>query len=253
VLREHVAALSLKPATEVLAGVEGFILASTMAPAQLSGTAKVCLGVGYSQDDMGVAIGSALLLAAMGERGYGEYLGHHLSQGFGATPRPDLAMGWYQMALDAMGQGQMVVAPGMEGREALIRRASTTISGRSAELEPDAVVQEAALPVFEVLPEAEPDAVALAPAVVDVPALVPEAEAVADADADADTAPVFVAPKLTDLGIAASDPVAAPLIPAPLTSAPVPQVVLDDGGVVAVGTQAAIMAARLPFLIFSSY
>ena len=66
-----------------------------MPPAQLSGTTKVCIGVGYANDDMDVAIRSALLLTAMGERGYAKYLGHHLAQGFGATERPELALGWY--------------------------------------------------------------------------------------------------------------------------------------------------------------
>ena len=47
VLKDQVAALSLKPAGDVMSGVEGFILSSGMSPAQLSGTAKVCLGVGY--------------------------------------------------------------------------------------------------------------------------------------------------------------------------------------------------------------
>ncbi|WP_137112674.1 peptidoglycan-binding domain-containing protein [Rhodobacter sp. SY28-1] len=180
VLKDHVAALSLKPAADVLGGVEGFILSSGMSPAQLSGTAKVCLGVGYAQDDMNVAIGSALLLASLGERGYSEYLGHHLSQGFGAAERPDLAMDWYQMSLDAMEQGQMVVAPGVQGRDAVIKKASYRINGRASELEPEVEVQEAALPVFDVeVPETEvaeaepvvdpvveaaPEAVALAPA-----------------------------------------------------------------------------------------
>jgi hypothetical protein len=179
VLKDHVAALSLKPAADVLGGVEGFILSSGMSPAQLSGTAKVCLGVGYAKDDMNVAIGSALLLASLGERGYSEYLGHHLSQGFGAAERPDLAMDWYQMSLDAMEQGQMVVAPGVQGRDAVIKKASYRINGRASELEPEVEVQEAALPVFDVeVPETEvaeaepvvepvveaaPEAVALAP------------------------------------------------------------------------------------------
>ena len=214
VLKDHVAALSLKPAEDVLAGVEGFILTSGMSPAQLSGTAKVCLGVGYSRDDMNVAIGSALLLTAMGEKGYGEYLGHHLAQGFGATERPDLAMGWYEMSLTAMGQGQMVVAPGMGGRDAVIKKAAYTINGRAAELAPEAGVQEAALPVFKVAPEALPVEEA------------PVEEAAVEA------APVLVVPAITETAAAA---------PAPDTS------------VVNAGAQAAIMAARLPFLIFSSY
>lgn len=153
VLKEHVTAVSLKSAAEVLTGVEGFVLSSGMSPAQLSGTAKVCLGAGYAQDDMSVAMGSALLLVAMGERAYSEYLGHHLSQGFGATERPDLAMDWYQMALDAMDQGQMVVAPEVQDRGLLIQKASYTINGRADELDLEPDVQEAALPVFEVVPE----------------------------------------------------------------------------------------------------
>jgi hypothetical protein len=218
VLKDHVAALSLKPAAEVLGGVEGFILSSGMSPAQLSGTAKVCLGVGYAKDDLNVAIGSALLLAAMGERGYSEYLGHHLSQGFGATERPDLALDWYQMSLDAMEQGQTVVAPGVEGRDAVIKKASYTINGRAAELEPEVEVQEAKLPVFEVIPEAEAvtDEAAVVP-VPEVPATAPEADV-------------------------------ATLSPEAL---PVPEAA-PNGEIMNSGMQAAIMAARLPLMMFSS-
>ncbi|MCU0826222.1 MAG: peptidoglycan-binding protein [Tabrizicola sp.] len=238
VLKEHVASLSLKPAAEVLSGVEGFVLSSGMSPAQLSGTAKVCLGVGYARDDMDVAIGSALLLAAMGERGYSEYLGHHLSQGFGATVRPDLAMDWYQMSLDAMEQGQMVVAPGMAGRDALIRKASYTLNGRAAELLPEAEVQEAALPVFVVTPEAQAPAVEVA--------VEPVAEAVA---------PVDVAVAAPTEPVTAPD-VAMPEVASVAEPAAVPVAVADgqpDTSIVNAGAQAAIMAARLPFLVFSSY
>jgi peptidoglycan hydrolase-like protein with peptidoglycan-binding domain len=250
VLKDHVAAVSLKPVDEVLAGVEGFILSSGMSPAQLSGTAKVCLGVGYTSDDMDVAMGSALLLAAMGEKGYAEFLGHHLSQGFGATVRPDLAMGWYEMSLDAMGQGQMVVAPGMAGRDAVIRKAAFTINGRAAELEPETKIEEAALPVFEVTPEAEPVEEAAAAPVVEpeAAAAVEEVAAATDLPVLGTKAPAFVAPKLADV-VAET--------PAPLPAAePAPELateVAPNAEVVNAGTQAAIMAARLPFLIFSSF
>lgn len=209
-LKDHVAALSLKPAATVLEGVEGFVLKSGMSPAQLSGTAKVCLGVGYARDDLSVAIGSALLLTAMGERGYAEFLGHHLSQGFGATERPDLAMDWYQMSLDAMEQGQMVIAPGIPGRDAVIRKASYTINGRAQELEPEPVIREAALPVFDLAPE-----------------LAAPAAAATDV---ASVAPVEAA--------AAAEPVAVPAAP--------------EGSIMNTGAQAAIMAARLPFMLFTS-
>jgi peptidoglycan hydrolase-like protein with peptidoglycan-binding domain len=220
VLKDHVAALSLKPAAEVLGGVEGFILSSGMSPAQLSGTAKVCLGVGYAKDDLNVAIGSALLLAAMGERGYSEYLGHHLSQGFGATERPDLALDWYQMSLDAMEQGQTVVAPGVEGRDAVIKKASYTINGRASELEPEVGVQEAALPVFEVIPEPE--------AVGDEAAVVPLPQVPAAAPAETE--------------VAALSPEA---VPVPVSEAAPNAEIMNSG------MQAAIIAARLPLLVFS--
>jgi peptidoglycan hydrolase-like protein with peptidoglycan-binding domain len=223
VLKDHVAALSLKPADAVLSGVEGFILSSGMSPAQLSGTAKVCLGAGYAQDDMNVAIGSALLLVAMGERGYAEYPGHHLARGFGATERPDLAMGWYQMSLDAMGQGQMVVAPGLPGRDSLIRKAAYTINGRAAELVPEANVQEAALPMFDLAP-------------------VPEAAS------PAEPAPVEIVEAVPAIS-PQPEPVEESVAVVTLDQQPLAQ----DTSVVNAGAQAAIMAARLPFLIFSSF
>ncbi len=258
VLKEHVAALSLKPAGDVLPGVESFILSSGMSPAQLSGTAKVCLGVGYAQDDMSVAIGSALLLAAMGERGYAEFLGHHLSQGFGATQRPDLAMDWYQMSIDAMGQGQMVVAPGVEGRDEVILKASYTINGRADELAP--MVQEASLPVFEVVPEADPVgdvalkigdelgtipvdeevAAEIAAAEAEVAAVVEEMAVVTEVAPEL-VVPELVAPEATDLAVVAEVAPDATMATEP------------DTTLVTTGAQFAIMAARLPLMIFTAY
>lgn len=257
VLKDHVAAVSLKPAGDVLTGVEAFILSSGMSPAQLSGTAKVCLGVGYANDDMDVAIGSALLLTAMGEKGYAEYLGHHLSQGFGAAQRPDLSMDWYQVSIDAMAAGQVIVAPGMAGREDLIRKAAYTITGRAGELAPEADVIEAALPVFELAPEepvvveeaaAEP-APELLPAplaseeevVLATPAPQPAQEATAEA-AVAESS-VAVEPAAEALAVVSPESVADPA----------PALGGQDTAVVNAGAQVAIMAARLPFLIFSSY
>ena len=43
------------------------------------------------------------------------------------------------MTPDAMGQGQLVVAPGIAGREALIKKATCTINGLAAELLPEVV------------------------------------------------------------------------------------------------------------------
>ncbi len=77
---------------------------------------------------MGVAIGSALVLAGLGHDAYGELLGHHLVSGIGTAERPDLAMGWYQSALVAA----PVFAPGQPERNGLIRKASMMMNGQSA-------------------------------------------------------------------------------------------------------------------------
>ncbi len=147
-MKAEVAALSLDPAADVLAEVRSFALSTGMAPAQLAATAKICLSVGYAQDDMDVAVASNLLLAALGEGAYGELLGHHLSQGFGTARRTDLAFDWYDMALKAADQtGTVAFAPGQPDRMQLVRKAAYTIAGRADEAAiPEAV--PAALPTF---------------------------------------------------------------------------------------------------------
>lgn len=142
-LKDNVTALSIQPRDQVLQGVSSFVLESGQSPAQLAGAARVCLGVGYTTDAMDIAIGSALLLTALGEKPYAELLGHHLSQGFGAAVRPDLALAWYEMALEANQAGVGVFAPGLPDRNDLIRKAAYTINGRS-----DLVAPAAPLPVF---------------------------------------------------------------------------------------------------------
>lgn len=153
-LREHVAALSVKPMDDVLSGVGDFVLASGMAPAQLSSTAKVCLGVGYRTDNMDLALGSGLLLTALGEQPYAELMGHHLSQGFGASKRVDLAVSWYEAATQAIQNGAVpVFAPGQPERNGLILKAAYQVSGQSggATTAPaPAAPQPAALPSFTV-------------------------------------------------------------------------------------------------------
>ncbi len=149
VLKDHVAALSAKPADEVLEGVEGFALASGMSPEQLTGTAQVCLGVGYKTDNASVAIGSALLLTAMGETGYAELLGFHLARGQGAETRPDLAEGWYELTAEAAEEGDAVFAGGDAGRAAMLLDAAYALNGHGPATEP-------ALPSFVLAPAAEP-------------------------------------------------------------------------------------------------
>jgi TPR repeat protein len=148
-MKSEVAALSLDPAAGVLTQTRAFALGTGMAPPQLAATAKICLSVGYAHDNMDVAVASALLLAGLGEAGYGELLGHHLSQGYGAAKRTDLAFDWYGMAVDAAAKGVTpVFAPGQPERMDLVRKAAYAVAGRDDEAAAPAV--PAALPTFKV-------------------------------------------------------------------------------------------------------
>ncbi|MCA0272812.1 MAG: peptidoglycan-binding protein [Proteobacteria bacterium] len=148
-MKAQAAALSLEPAPGVLAQTRAFALGTGMAPPQLAATAKICLSVGYARDNMDVAVASALLLAGLGEAGYGELLGHHLSQGYGAAKRTDLAFDWYGMAVDAAAKGSTpVFAPGQPERIELVRKAAYAVAGRDDEAAASAV--PAALPTFKV-------------------------------------------------------------------------------------------------------
>lgn len=151
VMRDYVASLSLKPRDQVIQDVSGFVLTTGMAPQQLAATAKICLSVGYRTDDMDVAIGSALVLTALGEQVYGELMGHHLSQGFGATQRRDLAGPWYDMALGALEAGQMAVfAPGQPERTQLLRAAAPGAQGARAGTMNAPIQPASALPNFKI-------------------------------------------------------------------------------------------------------
>lgn len=120
-LQPHVSALSVKSRDEVMRDVGSFILQTGMNPEQLGATARICLAVGYKQDNMVLAIGSGLLLVAMGERAYGELMGHHLTEGFGATQRDDLSLAWYEYGLDPAKTA--VFAPMQPERDDLLRAA----------------------------------------------------------------------------------------------------------------------------------
>ncbi|MEL7027603.1 MAG: peptidoglycan-binding protein, partial [Pseudomonadota bacterium] len=129
-LAAQVGSLPTKDKDVVIADVATFIVNSGQQPASLSGTAKICLGVGYRTDDMGVALGSGLVLAALGENAYGELMGHHLSQGFGTAQNAEKAKPWYEMGIEAATDGKAVFSPGQPERVDVIRTAMA--SGSSA-------------------------------------------------------------------------------------------------------------------------
>ncbi|MEM8823324.1 MAG: peptidoglycan-binding domain-containing protein [Pseudomonadota bacterium] len=140
-------ALSSQPEADVMTQVSAFALTTGMSPDQLRQTARLCLSAGYRADDMDVALGSALLMVAMGSAPHAELLGHHLNDGFGTAKRPDLAAEWYGTALDALqGGATPVFAPNQTDRTALLIWAAGPGQGASVAAPAEAV--PAALPTF---------------------------------------------------------------------------------------------------------
>lgn len=138
-MKEYVAALAQKPRDVIVGETASFVQSTGMPPAQLAGTARICMGVGYRKDNMDVAVGSALLLYTMGETVYGELMGHHLSQGFGPAKNVELAAPWYEASLTALDNGATAVFnPGQPERTDLIRNASQRLSGKGLPVLPQA-------------------------------------------------------------------------------------------------------------------
>ncbi|NOE28433.1 MULTISPECIES: peptidoglycan-binding domain-containing protein [unclassified Ruegeria] len=120
----QVDALSINSKTEAETQMRKLALDSGLSPQDLAATSKVCLAIGYRQDNMDAALGSALMLVAMGEPAYGELIGHHLREGFGVQKRRDLAMQWYDASLSALDAGsQAVFLPSQTDRPQLLRAA----------------------------------------------------------------------------------------------------------------------------------
>ncbi len=124
ILAGYVAQTSTEPADAVLRDVASFATSTGQAPAALASSSRICLAEGYKADDMNTAMGSALMLTALGEDAYGELLGHHLLQGIGADQRTDLAGDWYEIGFDALEDGEApVFGIGEPGRGQLVRAA----------------------------------------------------------------------------------------------------------------------------------
>ena len=125
-LAPQVVSLSLTSKTEAETQMRKLALDSGLSPEDIAATSKVCLAMGYRQDNMDSAVGSALMLVAMGEPAYGELIGHHLREGFGVQERRDLAMQWYDASLSALDAGsQAVFLPSQSDRPELLRAAMT--------------------------------------------------------------------------------------------------------------------------------
>ena len=155
VMQPFVASLPVKPLASVTQDVVALLPSTGMPLSQLQVTAQICLGVGYRIDDMNVALGSALLLYATGDRVYAELIGHHLAQGFGTTRQIDAARFWYADALSALDAGSPAVfAPGQPERTELLRKASMSLGISTGSIAPaNTQPQAASLPAFGIVSE----------------------------------------------------------------------------------------------------
>ena len=119
-LQGQIAALSQQPRGAVLASTLQWTQTSGMSARDLVTNARICLSSGYATDDMAVALGSALILTALGESAYGELPAHHLMQGIGAGQRQDLATEWYHASVPVTLTTEVAFQPGPAGRNQLI-------------------------------------------------------------------------------------------------------------------------------------
>lgn len=134
---------------QAVGSAQGFAFTTGIPQAELAGTARVCLGVGYGADNMEMAMGSALMLVASGEPAYGELLGHHLREGYGVTANGSSAQDWYNISLTAVEAGAPAVfSPSDAGRLPLIRQAVASALGGQPVPVPAAVQ----VPTFNVAP-----------------------------------------------------------------------------------------------------
>ncbi|MBF9045189.1 hypothetical protein HKCCE4037_17735, partial [Rhodobacterales bacterium HKCCE4037] len=148
---------------QATAAAQGFAITTGIPQEELAATARVCLGVGYGADDMDMAIGSALILVALGEPAYGELLGHHLREGYGLTADEHRAHEWYDAALTALAAGAPAVfSPSDAGRLPLIRQAVAVSFGGT--LQPTQTSLQPQVPVIPGAASFAPQVVAPAPA-----------------------------------------------------------------------------------------
>ena len=143
-LQPQIAALSQQSRDAVLSSTMQWVLTSGMSTQDLATNARICLSSGYATDNLPVALGSALILTALGETAYGELPAHHLMQGIGAAQRQDLASEWYRASVPVVMTTQVAFQPGPAGRNPLILAAVDMANGGAPSMPAQAPVAPAA-------------------------------------------------------------------------------------------------------------
>ncbi|NRB34475.1 MAG: peptidoglycan-binding protein [Rhodobacteraceae bacterium] len=122
IMKPYVDELTVETPRRILGEISSALEQDGETTEELRVAGRVCLGAGYRGGDAEMALGSALLITAMGERGYAELVSHHLREGFGT----DKANGatyvpWMEMAL---AQPEITEALGQDAtRKAVLQQA----------------------------------------------------------------------------------------------------------------------------------
>ena len=113
-------------------------------PAQMSGSARICLGIGYRTDNAEVALAAALVLVGLGEEAYGELRRAPPDERLRRRrSAPTAALEWLEASGQALEAGASpLVANGSEAHAALLQQAVAELTGG----DPKPVLQDAAAP-----------------------------------------------------------------------------------------------------------
>ena len=94
-----------------------------------------CLGIGYRQDNAGMALASALALSAAGHAPFGELIGHHVREGLGVSENAAASRPWYERAVSALEEGHTpVFEPSTTRERIMVIRKAIEMGGLSASL-----------------------------------------------------------------------------------------------------------------------
>ena len=104
-----IAALSAADNATATSTATKLIRSSGKSEEDLRFTGRVCLGIGYKTDDANTALGSAILLFAMGEAAYGELIGQHMLQGIGVAKSFEASLPWFVRSVEAFGAGATAI------------------------------------------------------------------------------------------------------------------------------------------------
>lgn len=143
--------------TQPPAGVLGLV-ASTNAELGLTDAesadlyGKICLGIGYRQDNAEMALSGALILSATGQEPFGELVGHHLREGFGVKSDMEASKPWFSNAISALERGaDPVFEPSTTADRVMVIRKAIEMGGLRAGLAPvpELVPTATTLPVLQ--------------------------------------------------------------------------------------------------------